>query len=221
MRSFKIFRPREPKFMEEFGEWDIRAPEGLMEYLVGEFSNPGDFVFDPFAGLGTTLFVAEHLGRIPYGIAFNEKKFQYIQKHLKNPSNIRMGDTRVLDPKEWPPMDFCYTSPPYMRVIDGEDPFSDYIAPGTYQEYLDEMERIFIRIKQVMRPEAFVAVEFANMIHDGEVTTLAWDAGNIIRRVLHMRGEIIIAWERTSSFPEDQGTNGYGMDHSYCLVFQK
>ena len=40
-----------------------QKPEALIERLIAASSNPGDLVVDPFAGSGTTLVVAERLGR--------------------------------------------------------------------------------------------------------------------------------------------------------------
>ncbi len=41
----------------------IQKPEKLMERLIKASSNPGDLVFDPFSGTGTSLKVASELGR--------------------------------------------------------------------------------------------------------------------------------------------------------------
>jgi len=45
-----------------------QKPEALLERLVTSLSSPGEIVLDPYAGSGTTLAVAERLGRIFVGI---------------------------------------------------------------------------------------------------------------------------------------------------------
>ncbi|HZM04416.1 MAG TPA: site-specific DNA-methyltransferase [Candidatus Saccharimonadales bacterium] len=40
-----------------------QKPEELLRKLVLASSNPGDLVIDPFSGSGTTIVVAEQLGR--------------------------------------------------------------------------------------------------------------------------------------------------------------
>ena len=40
-----------------------RKPPKLLAWLIDLYTEPGDLVIDPFAGSGTTLFVAEELGR--------------------------------------------------------------------------------------------------------------------------------------------------------------
>jgi site-specific DNA-methyltransferase (adenine-specific) len=45
-----------------------QKPEALLERLVRALSSPGDVVLDPYAGSGTTLAVADRLGRVFVGI---------------------------------------------------------------------------------------------------------------------------------------------------------
>jgi len=49
--------------MEEKTKHPTQKPEELLRKLVLASSNPGDTVLDPFSGSGTTLVVAEQLGR--------------------------------------------------------------------------------------------------------------------------------------------------------------
>jgi DNA modification methylase len=37
------------------------------QHVIERYSRPGDWVLDPFCGFGTTLVVAERLGREPLG----------------------------------------------------------------------------------------------------------------------------------------------------------
>jgi site-specific DNA-methyltransferase (adenine-specific) len=50
-------------FKERQGWHPCQLPESLLERIIKVSSNPGDLVFDPFAGSGTTLAVAARLGR--------------------------------------------------------------------------------------------------------------------------------------------------------------
>ena len=49
--------------MEEKTPHPTQKPEELLRRLILASSNPGDLVIDPFSGSGTTLVVAEQLGR--------------------------------------------------------------------------------------------------------------------------------------------------------------
>lgn len=54
---------------------------GVIERCVKLYSNPGEVVFDPFSGLGSTGYVAVKLGRKYYG---TETKPEYYKASLKN-----------------------------------------------------------------------------------------------------------------------------------------
>jgi len=48
-----------------------QKPSPLIERLMLIYSNPGDIVFDPYAGSGTTLAAADKLGRTGIGCEIN------------------------------------------------------------------------------------------------------------------------------------------------------
>jgi DNA modification methylase len=197
----------------EFRDDDVRFPEQLVEYFVQYFTQVGDVIFDPFAGFGTTLVVAEALGRIPFGIEFDQQRAHYIQARLQQPTHLIHGDSRHLASYAVPAFDFSLTSPPYMQKDDPEDPFTAYTLPGRgYGGYLETIQQIYAQMQQIMKPAARVVIEVANLKGAGGVTTLAWDIAAAVGQVLTFEGEIVIAWEEGY---------GYGYDHSYCLLFRK
>lgn len=49
------------------GSHSAPFPRALVEFFILAFTDPGDIVFDPFLGSGTTLIAAAKLGRICYG----------------------------------------------------------------------------------------------------------------------------------------------------------
>jgi DNA modification methylase len=196
----------------QFRNDDVRFSEQLVEHFLQHFTQVGDVVFDPFAGFGTTLLVAEALGRIPFGIEFDQQRAHYIQSRLQHPTHLIQGDSRYLTRYSLPTFDFSLTSPPYMNKDDPEDPFTAYTLSGRgYEEYLETIQQIYAQIRQMMKPEAWVVIEAANLKSSDGVTTLAWDIAAAVGQVLTFEGEIVIEWEQSY---------GYGYDHSYCLVFR-
>jgi DNA modification methylase len=195
-----------------FRHENVRAADSLVEYCINTFSETGQVVFDPFAGYGTTLFIAEELGRLGYGVEFSKEKAKYIQGLLKHPERLIHGDSRNLKEYELPPIDLCLTSPPYTNRSDTENPFVDYRQKGfDYSSYLQEMGNIFSQVSQKMKPSGRLVIEASNLKKNGEVTTLAWDIAREVSHNLHFEGETIIGWDEY----------GYGYNHSYCLVFSK
>ena len=73
---------------EDFQDDDMRYPDSLVEYFVDQLTAPGDYVFDPFAGYGTTLLVAEEMGRISFGIEADEERFNYVHSLMKAKENL-------------------------------------------------------------------------------------------------------------------------------------
>ncbi len=195
---------------KEFRDDDVRYTESLVEYFLREFTQPGDVVFDPFAGFGTTLFTAEKMNRPAYGIEFDEQRAAYIRSQLHYPERLTHGDSRQLSAYDLPACDFSMTSPPYMSRHDTEDPFTAYTADGDgYAAYLGTLRKIYAQMKQIMKPDAHVVIEVSNLKSDEGVTTLAWDIAREVSQELHFEGEVIVGWDRY----------GYGYEHSYCLIY--
>lgn len=196
---------------ERFAHDDVRYPSALVRVLLAEFTQPGDLVFDPFAGWGTTLRVAEAMGRHGIGIEYDEERCAFARTRLHNPDSMRCGDARQLAAYTLPSIDCSITSPPYMRRDDLTDPLAAYTTPGRgYDAYLADLREIYRHIGALMKEDAVAVVEVANLKGDTSVTPLAWDIARTIGQVLRFQGEIIVGWTPTY---------GYGYDHSYCLLF--
>ena len=58
-------------------------PPELVAQLIELFSNPGDLILDPFAGVGTTLLQARALGRVAVGIEQDEAQCAEIVRRLR------------------------------------------------------------------------------------------------------------------------------------------
>lgn len=65
-------------------EHPTQKPVSLMEVLIGNSTNKGDIVLDPFMGSGTTCVAAKRLGREYIGIEIDEKYYKVAEKRLQN-----------------------------------------------------------------------------------------------------------------------------------------
>lgn len=204
------------------GGHDIRTPHALAEHLLNTYTESGDRVLDIFAGFGTTLFVAECLDRIPYGIEYEADRARTIRDQLSTPENVRHGDVLELDSSWFPAIDCCFTSPPFMEQRDDRNPFRNYAGESTYDDYLDNIEAAFSRLDTVLEPGGHVIIDIANMKHQDRVTTLAWDVADRVSTVFDFDGEIVVTWTPEDPNEDtDEPAFGYGYDHSYCLTFTK
>ncbi len=62
--------------------YPTQKPEKLLERVILASSNPGDVVLDPFCGSGTTLAVAQRLGRVPIGIDQNPHAVEIARRRI-------------------------------------------------------------------------------------------------------------------------------------------
>ncbi|WNZ46749.1 site-specific DNA-methyltransferase [Leptolyngbya boryana CZ1] len=69
--------------MPENTDHPTQKSEKLIAKLILASSNPGDFVFDPFLGSGTTSVVAKKLGRHYLGIEQNEEYCLFTERRLE------------------------------------------------------------------------------------------------------------------------------------------
>lgn len=214
MKTFlRLSNTQRTQLPGEFREDDVRFSESFAEHFIQQYTQPGDVVFDPFAGFGTTLFVAEALGRVPAGIEYDSRRAGYVRSRLRQPEQFIHGDSRRLAEYNLPSFDLSLTSPPYMSKNDPEDPFSAYNRPGRgYTGYLEDIRNIYTQMRMMMKPGARVVIEASNLKGKGGVTTLAWDIARAVSEVLVFEEEVVIEWEPTY---------GYGYDHSYALIFSR
>lgn len=104
-------------------------PMKLAERMVSLFSAPGDLVFDPFNGIGTTIIAAHKLGRHGVGIELNKRfveltkewmaeEFELLGVSAMGKPLIYNDDCRNLNKylKE-DSVQLTFTSPPYADFI--------------------------------------------------------------------------------------------------------
>ena len=61
-----------------------QSPVQLLLRIILSSSHPGDFVFDPFVGTGTTLVVAKQLQRESLGVDIDSDNISQIRKRIQN-----------------------------------------------------------------------------------------------------------------------------------------
>ncbi len=197
------------------GQDDYHYPQQLVEVFLKEYTREGDLVFDPFVGFGTTLVVAESLGRIPLGVEYLLDRVNFTRSRLQQKEAVLHADSRYLNALELPAIDFCMTSPPYMLKDDKENPFTAYTeVGGSYIEYLQDIRSIYAQIAQLLKPGARSVINATNITRDDQLTTLAWDIARSVGEVLTLEQEIILCWQGEKPF-------NFGYQHEYCLVFRK
>lgn len=118
-------RPRSKKQLQH----PAKYPEELVQRFVRFFTNKGDWVLDPFAGIGSTLIASKEVYRNSVGIELNpdyvETAMRYLEKFGNDmQSRIIPGDARqareLLHQSyegHIPIFDYLITSPPYWDML--------------------------------------------------------------------------------------------------------
>jgi DNA modification methylase len=117
-----------------------RYPEEMVHEFLRFFTKPQDWVFDPFAGSGSTLVACLEAGRNGVGVELSEKYAKKAQSRLTQLSlfgttaAVRQGDAHdvgkadfwqraqveglsLSDTTGLPQFDFIITSPPYWNML--------------------------------------------------------------------------------------------------------
>lgn len=106
-----------------------KFPESLAQEFVEFFTKPGQLVFDPMAGTGSTLIASLRAGRSSMGIELNPAYAQVARKLIREEVDrlgppaadlhceIVVGDAARLRPDDLPIIDYVLTSPPYWNML--------------------------------------------------------------------------------------------------------
>lgn len=220
MQTFLTLPHEKPTSLPAEFDDDPRTPPSYVEYFLTRYTKPGDAVLDPFAGFGTTLEVAEELGRKAYGVEYEPDRVAFIKERIDHPERVVRGSALSLQSLDLPQVECCLTSPPYMVAEMERDPFENYAndSETTYENYLATIESVFAAIGELVLPDGHVLIDVSNMKFEGSVTTLAWNVAEVIEMIFDFAGEVVVGWKNKNG---EDGAYGYGYDHSYCLVFER
>ena len=179
-------------------EDDIHFTEALASSVVAHATNPGDLVLDPFAGYGTTVAVAERMGRRAIGIELVPEHLEIARRRTAGIGTLILGDARELSRHVDGPVDLVLTSPPYMAGANHpENPLTGYATDdGDYAAYLGELGAIFAQAATLLRPGGRIVVNVANVVAtDGSVTPLASDLAGVIDQHVPLLGITTLQWD--------------------------
>lgn len=196
-----------------FSTNEDKYPETLVRHFIKHFTKKGDTIFDPFAGLGTTLFEAEELNRKAFGIEADRERYEWVAAQTENWMSMRHDDAFNMDKHDFPKFDFVLTSPPFMAASHKWNPLYDGDPKHAgYDKYLKRMAAIFKKLPPLMKKGAMLAVHVDNLMIGKRYTPLVRDMGDAIGKSLDLKSEIIVAWDEPPAAD---------YKHTHCLLFKK
>ncbi len=177
---------------------DVHFAESIVAAVLEDLTSPGGRVLDPFAGYGTTLRMAERMGRTAVGIELLEERCA-LAAQVAPSSLVLQGDARGLAQLVDPPFDLVLTSPPYMTAHDHpEDPLAAYTGTdGDYERYLEGLRDVFAQALDVLGPDGHLVVNVANIDTGEHFTPLAWDVGRVLGEVGRLTQDVFVCWDRS------------------------
>lgn len=184
----------------------FRFPLELAELVVNRFSNPGDWVLDPFCGFGTTLVAAQNLGRQAIGFEKDTQRGVFAARQVVPPSRVLIEDNRRISEHELPLVDLTFTSPPYLSLR--EDATKQPV-----EEYVSDLVNIFEAIRACMKPQGKVVIELSNVRQAGGIRPTLWEAGRALSELFCLEDEFV-----RCNTGKDLAASGY--NHSTLLVYR-
>lgn len=223
-------------------------PEELVEEFLEFFTKPGQSVFDPFLGTGTTLQVAEELGRKGTGIELVPKHADFAMRRTTLP--VHQGDSlkEIHDTEKFPneSFEYIFTSPPYWNILhkgaDGKkgtrhekrkiageslvysDKVEDLGNINNVDEYMRQLVSLIDGCHRILKPKKYMTIIIQNLNHESRLVPIAWQLGIKLAKTNKwiMKGERIWCKDQGKlgiyGYPTTYATNNV---HIYCLTFQR
>jgi DNA modification methylase len=223
-------------------------PDELASQFIQFFTKEGQWVLDPFGGMASTIVASKKLKRNSVGVELYEHfaeqgrlRLSLVEGNAK--AFFLQGDSRslkkILANYDIPEFDFCLTSPPYwsqlsrkserqknrlskgLRTSYGDDE-GDIGRIEDYQTFLNQQERIFDSVYEVMRKGAYLVVVTNNIYRDGKIWPLAFDTFSNLSKKWTPKDEKIWCQDYKTLKPFGMFNCYIGnRAHHYCLVFRK
>lgn len=138
-------------------------PPQLVDFFIKFYAKKGDLYFDPFAGQGVQLQVANLRGIDYIGYDICKDYIDYIESFLpklKKKSKkleIYHKDSKKIDlPND--SVDFCFTSPPYWDIEEYDNNPEQLGANKTYEEFLDGMYHVAKELFRVFKSNKYCVI---------------------------------------------------------------
>ncbi|MDA7414737.1 DNA methyltransferase [Xenophilus arseniciresistens] len=199
-----------------------------MQPFVRHFSRPGDTVFDPFAGAGTTLLAAQLEGRQALGCEVDAGRValigqRFAQLGLPAPPVIASSCDQLGD-EALPRFDLCLSNVPYFGCDwPGEAQAGQLYGSDSYAAHLAGLRAVFHRVGQRLPEGGFCIAMVQNLRLGGRMLPLAFDLAQILGSLFVLQEERVIVYERPgaagAALPAfDTRTD---RSHEYALIARK
>jgi modification methylase len=191
---------RAGRYVEISGHHPAKMLPAIAQRAIATYTQPGDLVVDPMAGIGSTLVEAVHLGRDAIGVEYEPQwaelaraNIDFARSHgATGQGEVLCGDARsltsVVDPAVRGLVALVLTSPPYGPSLHGQviarpgqgvrkahdrystDPAN--LAHVGLDRLLDAMRTVLVGCARLLRPGGVVAMTVRPWWRDGRLIDL-------------------------------------------------
>ncbi|MET3183663.1 UNVERIFIED_ORG: hypothetical protein ABIC43_006847 [Variovorax guangxiensis] len=221
---------------------DLRARDPLdardcgwveqMTPFIRRFSQPGDTVFDPFAGFGTTLLAARLEGRRAAGCEVDADRLGLIRERLARHGigadddgvALLHGSCDALDGAAPQPFELCLTNVPYFGCRwPGAPAAGQLYGSRSYAQHLEGLRDVFHAVRTHLSEDGHCIAMVQNLRIGERMLPLAFDLARILGSLFTMEEERVLI------YPHGEETGAAGdvdaartdRRHEYALVFRK
>lgn len=152
------------------------CPIGIPMQCIIRFSKPGDIVFDPFCGAGTTLLACAYLKRYGFGVEINQNIIAIAKKNLSGGKKITKISNWIDSQKiikgnsidimnyffKENTVDLVFAHPPYWNLINYSKHYSlsegDLSLEKQLSSFLIKIDLMFQGIKKILKKNNYACV---------------------------------------------------------------
>ena len=222
--------PEDLRVRDEFGGRDCGQVEQMRPF-VRRFSQPGDTVFDPFCGFGTTLLAAALESRRGLGMEIDTGRAILARERLARHGISDPVLTGALPHCAIPqPIALCLTSVPYFGCrwpADANVDTGQLYAASNFSAYLESLRDIFHAVRAALPEGGYCIAMVENVTLNGRMQPIAWELARVL-------GSLFVACEeRVLCYPPRPAAQPATDDavaseqartdrsHEYALVYRK
>ncbi len=195
-----------------------------MRPFVRAFSQPGDVVFDPFCGFGTTLLAAALEGRRGLGLEIDPDRAAIARERLRRHDvDAEVVCGTLPDTKLSPRIDLCLTNVPYFGCgWRGDARVGQLYRAPDFATYLSTMRAIFHAVRDTLPDDAYCIATVENARVGERMVPQAWELARLLGSLFEPCEEQVLLYPaRETTLSTEDDPSRTDRSHEYALVFRK
>lgn len=216
--------PEDLRARDAFGGRDCGRVEQMRPF-VRRFSRPGDTVFDPFCGFGTTLLAAALEGRRGLGMEVEAERATLARERLARHGISDPVVAGAVPQSAIPqPIALCLTNIPYFGCRWPADSDAGQLyAASDFGRYLEGLRDVFHAVRDALPEGGYCIAMAENVTLNDRMLPIAWELARVLGSLFVACEERILCYPprpaTADAMPSDPGRTD--RSHEYALVYRK